>query len=265
MSIYEDDDELSIEGDALPLCRSIYPVIPNKLRIIVLYNIPWTAVPGAAANPTQTEINTAPASGQIPVSPGLPWPTQLIASPLTIGTPVERRLNHAASVVLPGWNRTYNVPQEVVAKFGGALKGATSFVFDFGRRTKRESTGKLVAYSKPGQANAEVTFEYSWNQHGPVSDVTFRIITCVARNARFIVLSTFNDFLPQDGTDFTEPFIPIVVLGLQQWRASEEELANSVADARDEFYPTCCTNSTLDCMTLRAFSNFSGACGARRT
>ena len=259
MSIYSDDDDGSLADDMV-MPSVPHHVVPNKLRIIVLYNAPWGPVPGAAVNPPAVQPNQQPAASQVPVSAGLPWRTQIVAQPLTLGTPLLRRLNPAASAtVMPGWDRVYNVPSAVVAKYHAALKDATSFTFDFGRPGKLAASGKLTAYSKKGSAAAEIAFTYAWQRRHGRSCVTFKIDKCIARNARFTLLSAIDEFTPPPGSS-TEPFVPIIVLGLQQWRlGADADDDIGIEDARGEFYPVCCSDTSLDFMTLHAFSSHGPA------
>ena len=252
MSIYSDDSFSDADTDTV--IPFVHHVVPNKLRIIVLYNAPWKPVPGAGLNPPASIPNQHPGASQVPVSPGLPWRTQLVASPLTLGMPLQRRLNPFAATVAAGWNSVYNVPEPLAAKYKTALKDARSFTFDFGRPGESTASGKLTAYSKKGEAGAEIAFTYAWERHRGESQVTFKINRCVARNARFTLLSPIDEFTSPEGS--TEPFVPIIVLGLQQWRldvdGGEDE---GVADARGEFYPVCCSDRGLDFMTLHAFAS----------
>ena len=256
MSIYSDDGSESFFDIDPPCAKPVYNVVPNKLRIIVVYNAPWGPVPGAGPNPAATHPNQAPAAAQVPVSAGLPWQTQLVARPLTLGTPLERRLNPVASsaTVAPGWDAVYNVPEAVALKYKTALKKATSFTFDFGRFWTSSASAKLTAFSQAGKASAEISFTYAWHQRRGKSQVTFSIDKCLASNARFTLLSAIDEFTPIEGS--TEPFVPIIVLGLQQWTLSGGDWEDvGVADTRGDFYPVCCRDSGINLMTLKSFSN----------
>ena len=250
MSVWHDEDyPVAEESHA-----AIYHLVSHKLRIIVVYTVPWQEVPGAEKNPAARFPNMPPASAQIPVTPGLPWCSQIIARPLTIGTPVERRLNPAAGYVAAGWHKRYDVPDAVYAKFKETLKNSTSFVFDFGRSRSREACGRLIASGRKGSAQAAIDFTYSWGhrRHG-VTDASFVINSCVAHDARFTLLSDLDDFIPTEDTDV--PFIPTIVLGLQQWRCDAECAENSVEDAGGGFYPVGCSDCALDCVTMHAFAD----------
>ena len=256
MSIYDDEDYPLAEESR----DAIYRVIANKLRIIVIYSVPWREVPGAGKNPTSRLPNMPPASAQIPVTPGLPWCSELAARPLTIGTPVERRLNPAAGVIEPGWNKRYDVPDALYAKFKETLKNSKSFVFDFGKSKTREAKGKLMAYGRKGSAQAAINFTYGWGQRCGTNDIVFKIDSCVASDARFTLLSSLDEFLPTEDTDV--PFIPTIVLGLQQWRCDAEWDGNSVEDAGGAFCPTGCSQTGLDCLSKLVFSD--SQCGRRQ-
>ena len=255
---------------ARPCCR-----VPNlhRLRVIVIYAQPWTALPGAPKNPDAHDVNQAPANTQVPLTAGLPWCIQLAAMPTTLGTPVNRRYDPGAVVVRPGWNAKYNVPQDVYAKYGTSLEHAKSFAFDFGVTCTREAHGQLLAYGRHGAVQASIDFTYrfpkpahkrsSRRRHDASRDAAacdarptplltrFEITGCTTKNAKFLTLGDVNDFLPTCDDD--ECFDAVVVLGIQQWCCKCGP--DQIPDASGDYAPHFCESRPLNCAARRSFAS----------
>lgn len=258
VSLYDDDDTSSSDSDFCGTshfrsrCHS-WDVL-HKLTVVVVYTVPWAEQPGALKNRDSHTINGPPANAQLPVTAGMPWCIRLAAQPTTLGRPVERRLDLALPPTIPsGWNSVYNVPNVVFQQYGNTLKNATSFTFDFGsRRRIKNSCGKILAYGKGGDVQASVSFSYDWSTNPAHEDAVpvFEITKCTSANARFVLLGSPSDFIPDCDS---ECFFPVVVLSVQQscCECDAGEDCDCVPDAGGPYEPTSCAAGGLDCVTLR--------------